>query len=258
MLNGDFIVVEKMDWNIKNNLKHILPLFALCAVIPHVMLSLLQMASASDSWSPAEIESYSNFFVCEWVPFWASLISYLRLQKRDNFSLLPTLGTALIIASFLPRFDHKAVLTMGLTILLILAVELSAFLKNAESSTNKFFAGMAADRSVLRAFFFWSVGFLCVSLIACAACTYPRTVASPFLMLPIPGILLFDVFRRQNMHPPTVWSILGMLIMIPLSLLLATVGPMGQFKIYHLMSLGIGFALLLLLLIVYNIDHWKK
>ncbi len=247
-----------VDWSIKRNIKYILALLVLCGVIPHVMLSLLQMASASESWSPAEIESYSNFFVCQWIPFWLALIAYLRMQKKDNFCLIPAVCAAVIILTYLPRFDHRSVMTIALTIPLMLAVELSGLLKEGESSTNKALAGIAASRGVLRAFYYWSLVFLCVVLISCKACTFERTIVSPFQMLPIPGVLLFDVFRNQKKQPPTIWCILGMLVVIPLSLFLATVGPMEQFKIYHLMSLGIGYVLLFLLLIVYNMDHWKK
>ena len=247
-----------VDWSIKRNIKYLLALLALCGVIPHVMLSLLQMASTSESWSPAEIESYSNFFVCQWIPFWLALIAYLRLQKMDNFSLILVVCAAVIILTYLPRFDHRSVMTIALTIPLMLAVELSGLLKEGESSKNKALAGIAASRGVLRAFYFWSLAFLCVVLISCKSCTFERTIVSPFQMLPIPGVLLFDVFLNQKKQPPTIWSVVGMLVAISLSLFLATVGPMEQFKLYHLMSLGIGYVLLFLMLIVYNIDHWQK
>lgn len=247
-----------MDWNIKKNTKFFLLLFVLCALIPHGMLSLLEMASTSDNWSPAEIESYSNFFVCQWTPFWAAHISYLRLQKKDNFSLLPAISFALILLTFLPRFQQTSVLTIALTIPLILAVELTALLKKTEFSKNKVLAGISADRRLIRVFFFWSVVFHCVAFISCEACTWHITVVSPFLMFPIPGILLFDVFRHQKDQPPTVWGVIGMLAMVPLSLFLVTIGPMERFKVYHLMSLGIGYVSLFVMLIVYNMDHWRK
>ena len=249
---------NSVAWSIKKNIKYLLMLLVFCGVIPHVMLSLLQITSTSDKWSPAEIESYSNFFVCQWIPFWLTFVSYLRVQKMDNFSLLPSICGAVIILTYLPRFEQRSVLTMALSIPLILAVELSGLLSKAESSKNKALAGIAASRCILRAFYYWSLVFLCVVLISCKACTFERTIVSPFQMLPIPGVLLFDVFRHQQKQPPTIWCVVGMLVAIPLSLVFATIGPMEQFKLYHLMSLGIGYVLLFLMLIVYNIDHWKK
>ena len=47
-------------------------------------------------------ESYSKFFVCQWTPFCAAIIAYLRLQKRDNFSLLPSVVFGLIVLNI----DH--------------------------------------------------------------------------------------------------------------------------------------------------------
>ncbi len=247
-----------MEWNIKKNSKFLLSMIVLCGLIPHAMLFLLQIVSASDHWSPAEVENYSNFFVCQWLPFWLALIAYLRVQKMDDFSLIPPLCAAVIIITFLPRFDQRSVVTIALTIPLILAEELTGLLKKGESSKNKILAGISADRGVLRAFWFWSVFFLFVVLISCRACTFERTVVSPFQMLPIPGVLLFDVFRHQKLRSPTIWGMIGVLAVVPLSLFLVTIGPMAQFKLYHLMSLGIGYAMLFLLLIVYNIDQWKK
>lgn len=247
-----------MDWSIKNNRKHLLLLLVFGGLIPHVGLCLLQIASASESWAPVEIQSYSNFLVCEWVPFCLALFAYLRLQKRDTFSLLPAIAAAVVILSFLPRFEQRSVWTVMRTIPLMLAMELSALLKKGQTSGNKFVAGLAADRKLLRSFCFWTLGFICVAFISCDASTFYITMVSPFLLLPIPGILLFDVFRRQTEQPPTIWGFLGMLVMMLPALYLVTIGPMEQFKIYHLMSLGAGFVILLLLLIVYNLDHWRK
>lgn len=247
-----------VDWNIRKNSKFLLLMLALCGVMPHVMLSLLQIASTSDSWSPAEIEAWSNFFVSQWVPFWLTLIAYLRLQKMDNFSLIPAICAAVVVLTFLPRFDQRSVMTIALAIPLMLVVELTVWLKNAETSANAFVKGIAADRGILRAFLFWAVVFPCVIFISCEACTWQTTVVSPFQMLPIPAVLLFDAFRHQKHQPPTVWSVMVMLAMVPLSLFLATIGPMEKFRLWHLMSLGIGYVILFLMLIVYNIDQWKS
>jgi len=247
-----------VDWSIKKNIKYLLMLFVLCGVIPHVMLSMLQIASESDNWSPAEIESYSNLFVCQWIPFWLTFISYLRLQKMDNFSWIPSICSAVIVLTYLPRFEQNSVMTITLAIPLAFVVELSGLLRKVELSKSKIVSAIATDRGILRAFYYWSVVFLCVVLISCKACTFERTIVSPFQMLPIPGVLLFEVFRHQKKQPPTLWSVIGMLVAIPLSLFLVTVGPLAQFKIYHLMSLGVGYAFLLILLAVYNLDRWKK
>lgn len=243
---------------IGTNMEYLLPLVVFCAVVPHTTLCLLQMDSISMAFSPVELESCSNFFVCQWIPFWLTFISYLRLQKMDNFSWMPAICASVIVLTYLPGFEQASVMTVALAIPLILTVELSGLLKKAESSNNQIFAAIASDRGILRAFYYWSVVFLCVVLISCKACTFDRTIVSPFQMLPVPGILLFDVFRHQQKRPPALWSVIGMLAVIPLSLFLVTIGPMEQFKVYHLMSLGVGHGLLFLMLIVYNIDHWKK
>lgn len=242
---------------IGTNMWYLLLLVTCCAVIPHTVLCLLQMDSASTAFSPFELEGYSNFFVCQWIPFWLTYISYLRLQKMDNFSLLPSICSAVIVLTYLPRFEQNSVMTIALAIPLAFAMELSGFLRNTECFKSKIISAIAADRGILRAFYYWSVFFLCVVLISCKACTFERTIVSPFLMLPIPGVLLFEVFRHQKKQPPALWSVIGMLTAIPLSLFLVTVGPMEQFKIYHFMSLGVGYVTLFLMLIVYNIDHWK-
>lgn len=244
-----------MDWDMKENRKYLFFLLVCCGAVPHGILSLLQMESVSASLSPAQAESYTNFFVCEWMPFWMAILSYWRTQKRDTFSLLPALAGAVILLSYLGRIAQKSILTIGLIIPLILIAELFALLKNMEASGKKVLAGIAADRAALRAFFFWAVEYLCITLISCEACTWDRTVASPFLTLPVPAMLLVAVFRRKNM---TVWGCVGILILAPLSLFLVTVGPMAQFKTYHLVCLGIGYAVVFLLLIVYNMDQWKR
>lgn len=247
-----------MDWDMKENRKYLLLLLACCGVVPHGILSLLQMEAVSSSLSPAETESYANFFICEWLPFWMAFLSYLRLQKRDRFSLLPAIAGAVILLSYLDRFAQRSLLTLGLIIPLILAAELFALLKYMESSVNKVLAGIAADRRSLRAFFFWAVEYLCVILISCEACIWDRTVVSPFLTLPIPTMLMIAVFRQQKSQPLTIWGLIGMLILVPLSLFLVTVGPMEQFKAYHLACLGIGYVIVFLLLIVYNMDQWRR
>lgn len=242
---------------ISTNRKYLLMLCIFCLVIPHGVLCLLQMDSVAAAMSPVRRESDSNFFVCQWIPFWLTFLSYLRLQKTDTVSLLTAVWASVILLTYLPCFPQRSVMAMALTIPLILTGELSALLKKAEASRNKALAAIAADRSLLRAFCFWSLVFPCVIHISCKACTFSNAVVSPFQMLPLPGILLFAVFRQQKEQPPAFWSILGMLALVPMSLFLVTFGPMAQFKGYHLMCLATGFALLFLMLIVYNFDRWK-
>ena len=215
-----------------------------CAVVPHLVLSLLQMDFLSGSLSPIQIEGLSNFFVCQWIPFCMLLIAYLRLQKTDCFSLLPALCAGMIVLTFLPRYPLKSVETIALTIPLMLLVECSALLRTA-------------DRKLLRSFWFWSLTFPCVVIISCKACTWYKAIVSPFQMFPFPGILLFDVFRQQENQPPTIRGVLAMLPAVPVSLFLVTLGPMAQFQGYHLMCLGLGYAFVFLMLFVYNWDHWK-
>ena len=239
-------------------LKFILLLAAICAIIPHTVLLLLRMDGISADVSPVRAERYANFFVCQWIPFWLTFLSYIRVQKKDDVSLISAGSAAVILLTYLPVFSQRSVAAMLFTLPLILLIELSGLLKKAEFSGNKVLAGIAVDRGILRAFCYWSVVFLCVVLISCEACTYERTVVSPFQMLPVPGILLIAVFRHQKKRPPTLVCIVIMLTIIPLSLYLATVGPMEQFKVYHLMSMCVGYAVLFLMLTVYNIDRWKK
>lgn len=246
-----------MDWNIKRNRKYLLLLVILCAVVPHGVLSLMELASGSESWAPVEVESYSKFFVCEWLPFFAALIAYLRLQKMDRFSLLPALCVGLILLSFLPRFSRSSIEAVALVLPLMLAVECTAVLRRLKRSGNKLLAGLGADRRMLRAVGFWAIGFPCVAFIGCEASAWYMAAVSPFLMLPIPGVLLFDVLRHQKAQPPTLWGVVGMLLMVPVSLYLVTIGPMERFKVYHLMAMGAGFAILFLILVVYNMDHWR-
>lgn len=247
-----------MQKRIGTNLGYFLLLIPFCAVIPHTVLCFLQLHAVSAVFSPFELEGYSNFFVCQWISFWLTLLSYLRLQKADRFSWMPSVCSGIIVLSYLPRFEQASILTIARAIPLALAMELTGFLKKAECSSSKIVCAIGSDRNILRAFYYWSVVFPCVALISCKACTFERTVASPFLMLPIPGILLFGVFRHQKMKPPALWTVLGMLAAIPLSFFLVSVGPMAQFRMYHFMCLAVGYILLFLMLVVYNMDHWKK
>lgn len=238
--------------------RYLLSLLVLCGLIPHGMLCLLQPASRSGHFSPAEIEVYSNFFVCQWMPFWLVFVSYLRLQKQDRFSPVSALCAALILLTYLPRFPRHSILTLAWTVPLVLMFELSGLLKIAEAAGSKVLGRIAGDRGILRAFWFWSLVFPAVIHISCQACTFSTTVVSPFQMLPFPGILLFDVLHRQQKQPPGAFSLLLMPAAVPLSLYLATLGPMERFQSYHLMSMGLGFVLLFLLLTIYNLDRWKK
>lgn len=247
-----------MDWNIKKNRKYLLLLVFFCAVVPHVALSLLKRAFAVENLAPIEIEYYSKFFVCEWMPFFAALIAYLRLQKMDKFSLLPCVCVGVILLTYLPRFSRNSIMAVALVLPLMLAMECTAVLSRLESSGMKLLAGIGTDRRMLRAFGFWSIEFPAVALIACKASAWHMTAVSPFLMLPIPAVLLFEVFRHQKSQPPTAWGVAAMLLLVPVSLYLVTIGPMEKFMIYHLMSLVSGFVVLFLMLIVYNMDRWRK
>lgn len=252
-----------MDWSIKKNCKSLLLLFVFCALIPHIMLGLLDIASTSDFWAPVEINSYGNFIFFMWTPFWASVIAYLRVQKRDTFSLLPAIFYGLITLTFLPRFQIKSVLTMEWIVLLMLITESSTLLKKLESSGNPFLSGIGADRKMLRGFCFWTLGYLFLILVNYEAHVVvfrygDRVIISPFAMFPVAGLLLFSVFRHHKDRTPTIWSVLVMLAMVPVSFCIVSSGPMAQFKLYHVACLVTGYVILFLMLIIYNIDHWKK
>lgn len=247
-----------MDWNIRKNLRYLLAMAVCCALIPHGVLSLLRLESVSASLAPVQAESYANFFVCQWIPFCLAFITYLRLQKQDSFSLLPAVFGLAAIASFLGRFNRESVMAIAWTVPLILVPELSGFLKKAESCGSRVLSRLAADRGALRAVFFWTVELLCVAIISCKASTWYSVVVFPFLTFPILAILLWDVFRRQEAKPLTLWGSAGILLMAPTSLWLATVGPMAKFRMYHLGGLGIGFAILFAMLLVFNLDRFKR
>lgn len=260
-----------MDWSIKKNRSYLLLLVVFCGLIPHGMLALLQIASGSGNWSPSEIETYSKFFVCEWTPLCAAIIAYLRLQKRDNFSLLPAITFGLIVPTLLPRFrqisevfvvsgyhDGNNAIAIAFAIPVMLLMECSGLLGKLESSENRILSAIAADRGLLRAFLFWSVGILCLAFISCEACAYYSRVISPLSLIPIPGVLLFEAFRHQKQRPPTVWSAIGMLLMAPGSLLLTAIGPMKQFQGFHVTILLSGYAVFFLMLTFCNMDHWRK
>ena len=251
-----------MDWNIRNNRLYLILLFVLCGIVPHTMLLLLRIPPTSDTWSPAEIYLYSDFFVYLWSPFWAAYLAYSRLQKQDTFSLLPALGIAVLIPTYLYWYPHEPVFALTWIIPLILIIESTAFLKELADSSSKVISGIAANRFLLRSFYFWSIEFIGVIYIICIALSrIPETyyvMVTPFVMIPIPGILIFEVFRYQNNNVPTVWTLTIMLLLVPLSLYLISIGPMEYFKEYHLSCMGFGYFLIFLLLIVYNFDHWIK
>lgn len=245
------------DWDVPKNRRYLLLLLGLCGVVPHAVLGLCQIEAIAASLSPAEIESYGNFFVCQWLPFCLALISYLRLQKRDTVSLLPAILGLGVILSFLPFFPRRSVMALTGVFPLMLMMELSALLKAGEASRNRFFAGIAANRGMLRAFLFWGIALPCLAILAANASTWYIPVVSPFLTLPLPAILLADLFRQQNRSPLTLSGLLAMLLMVPASLFLVTIGPMARFQNYHLMGLGIGYGILFALLIIYNLDQWR-
>lgn len=252
-----------MDWSMKKNLNYLLLLLGLCCLIPHGILFLLGIPSVSNHLAPAQIEFYSDFFVFQWTPFWAAYIAYLRLQKKETFSLLPSVGFALILTTFLPGFQLKSVLVLGWMIPLMLVMESTALLKKLESSENRVLSGIAADRQLLRAFYFWSLGFLLLVYISCEAQTVglqagESLIISPFLMAPVSVMLTGVIFRCQKDRLPGLWTLLGMLAMIPVSLYLASGGPMEQYKRFHLGCLVNGYVLLFLMLILCGIGHWKR
>lgn len=239
-----------MDWNLKENRKYLLLQLAFCALIPHGVLWLIQTGSAGASLSPAEKESLANFFLSQWLPFWMVFLSYLRVQKRDTVSLLPAILGGLLVISYYGSWEIPAI---AMTIPLVLLMELSALLKKAEASQNRILAAVASNREMLRAFFFWTIGYPCIALISCEASTWYIPVVHPFLMLPAPAALLAEVFHYQKQQKLTLWGGIGMLAMVPVSLYLVTIGPMERFMAFHLMSLGAGFAIVFLLLIVYKL-----
>lgn len=239
-----------MDWNLKENRKCLLWLIVFCALVPHGILWLVQTGPAAAFLSPAEKESLANFFLSQWLPFWMVFLPYLRVQKKDTVSLLPTILGGLLIASYYGRWEIRAI---AMTMPLVLVMELSALLKRAEASKSRIPAALASDRGMLRAFFFWGIGYPCIALISCEASTWYIPAVSPFLMLPVPAALLAEVFRYQKQQKLTLWGGIGMLAMVPVSLYLVTIGPMARFMAYHLMSLGAGFGIVFLLLIVYSL-----
>lgn len=259
-----------MDWNVRKNSKELLLLLGLCVLVPHGVISGLQMVSGSENWSPVEIETYSCFFLCEWTPFWAMLIGYLGVQKRERFSLMPSLIFSLTLVTFLLRYDRIAVgfssllerenLTVLFRIVpLMLVMECSALLKSGENSGNRILAGIAGDRKILRAVFMWTVGILCLPHIICGTSgdAWSKAMVLPFFLIPVPGMLLYEVLRYQKERPPAVWTVGAMLAMMSAALFLASIGPMAKFKLYHLIILGIGYPLVLLVLLVYHVDHWR-
>ena len=259
-----------MERSIKKNRRYLLWMVILCALIPHAVLILLELEYATDPMGTATQETFAKFFVCQWAPFCAAIIAYLRLQNRDNFSLLPALCFGLIVPTLLYRFDQISATFMknGISennanaivfvIPMMLTMECSALLKMLESSNHKVVSGIAADRGILRAFLFWSVGIPCLAILSCEACAYYTRVILPWSLIPIPGILVYEVFRQQKNRLPTVWGAIGMLLMVPVSLILVTIGPMEMFKVYHFTIQLSGHLILALMLVVYNIDHWRK
>ena len=258
-----------MDWSIKQNRNYLLWMLVFCALIPHAVLMLLKMEHAAEPMGLATQESYSKFFVCQWTPFCAAIIAYLRLQKRDKFSLLPAVVFGLIVLTLLPGFgriretymqhthdENKAFFT-ALTILVMLLMECSAPLKRLESSHHRMLSAIATDRGILRAFFFWSIGVLCLAFISTEACGSRTTVVLPWSLIPIPGVMLLEVSRQQKERPPTIWGIMAMLLMVPVSLYLSTIGPMEMFRSYHFTCMLSGHLIVFLMLIVLNVDHWK-
>ena len=112
--------------------RYLLFLVAFCAGVPHLVLGLLQMDCVSAFLSPFAVEGYANFFVCQWIPFWLTFLSYLRLQKTDRASLIPAMCAAVIVLTYLPRFAQRSLGAIALTIPLILLTELSGLLKKAD------------------------------------------------------------------------------------------------------------------------------
>ena len=178
-------------------------------------------------------------------------VPYPRVPKSDSFSLLSPILGGLMVLSYAGSWGQKAVAAIAMTIPLALTAELLGLLKKAEISGNRIAAGITVNRGMLRAVFFWGIGYPCVALISCAASTWYIPVVHPFLMLPVPAALLAEVFRYQKQQKLTLWGGIGMLAMVPISLWMVTIGPMERFMTYHLMSLGAGYAVVLLLLIVY-------
>lgn len=244
-----------MKNTLRSDLKYLLWLVVLCGVIPHAALSIIQAQSGSEAFSPAELDSYRRFFTREWLPFWAAFIAYRGQQKTDRVSALYALCTGAVIATFLPRCDQQTVMAMALVLPLILFSELFTLLKKADASENSFLAGLAADRGMLRAFFFWAVVIPCLAHISCA---WMQGIVVPLILLPVPAALLMDACRQLKEEPPTLGGIMAILLMLPATYVLTTSGPMENFKLYHLMIFMAGYILFFLFQGIYYMDRWCK
>lgn len=252
-----------MDWNVKKNWKYLLGLAAFCGLIPHAGLAVLKTAAGSGNWAPVQIRSAMEFLFFDWLPFWAVLITYLRVQNRDNCSVLPMLACGLILPTFLPYFPGKAVAGMAWLLPLMLAVECTGLLNRLESARSRALSAIGADRKLLRAFLFWSVTVLLQILVTCNARTAVLSqggslMIHPFLLIPVPGLLIYSVMRYHKASAPSLWSVLLMLAVTPVSAVLVSTGYMAQFRAYHLLCLLSGFFLLFLMLVVWNADRWAR
>lgn len=239
----------------RNSLKYLLWIVVLCGVIPHAALSIIQALSASEAFSPAELDSYKRFFTREWMPFWAAFLSYRGQQKTDDVSALYVLSTSAVIATFLPRCDRQTVMAMALVLPLTLFLEMFALLKKADASENVILAGLAADRGMLRTFFFWTVVIPCLAHISCA---WMQGIVVPLILLPVPAALLVGSWRQLKEQPPTLGGIVAVLLMLPITCVLAATGPMENFKLYHLMIFMAGYILFFLFQGVYHMDRWCR
>lgn len=245
-----------MKWNVRKNLNYLLLMTAMCSLIPHAVLAIVQAKVHAETMIPARAENIILFFICEWTPFWAVFIAYLRQEKMDDASLLPMLGFAAVIASCVPVCEKKQIMVLVLTIPLLLTVECFAFLKRWDDSKNVLLKGIAANRSLQRAFFFWSVAIFAMIHIACAP--FRVTVVNPLPFLPVAGILVAVGFRKLNNLPPTMGGIAGLVVLMTVSLILATSGPMAFYKQYFIAIILCGYGAFFLLQIIYHMDHWRN
>lgn len=241
-----------MKWSVKSDRKYLLSLLIFCLLIPHGLLSLVTMASASGEWAPAQIENWRITVVYEYVPILLVFFAYQRMQRMERFSLMPAVLSALILASYLPRYETRGVLVMAGILPMILLLEGFVVLKKLEGC-GKMLSGLAADYKMLRSFFLWSVcTFAFVFLISEAINAY-RSILSPLYLIPLPGFLIFDAMRQQKKCPSTIWGMLALIPMMTVSLYLATLGPMEMYRLYHQMILLCGYVLFFLIQIVYYI-----
>ena len=242
-----------MKNTVKRNLKYVLGLLLMCGLIPHVVLAVIAGKAGSVNVSPVRLEAYSMFITREWIPFWAVFLCYLRRQKTDRFSPVPVLAMGLILCTFIPKCGLQTWKAMVLVLPLMLIMECFTLLKKLDGSASGILTGMAANREMLAAFFFWTVAIPGVAQISCA---WTNGIVVPVLLMPVPAALLVSTYRKLKGNAPTMGGILGILLMLPMTYFLTTTGPMENFQMYNLLIFLSGYVLFFLFHGIYHMDRW--